>query len=320
MSGIAYNPNIHIPFYIPNLVAGILYCILLIWGLIVGIYYKQWWFTVTFSIGSLIETLGYVGRALGSGDSATYDTGYYTWQLVCLAIAPVFYLAGIYYLLPKLAVVYGTSSSFSSSSRISRLLAPPVRYLYILLGFDVVSLALLCAGTGYKGSNSEFEETAGRGTGIIIAGFGVQLGGMLVFGILGADVLIRFNKKQKHQNHHSTNSVGVNDDEEDGWLTANRFEQQQQDMMVYDEYESIYDDHRSLHITLLWSIFAATVLIFIRTVFRIIEVSVSKVRSHEAYLLVFDGLLVLIAGFILTVIGHPGRVFDKYSKIPIFKK
>lgn len=87
-----------------NLVGIILFAILWAIHTGLGLWYRQWWFFVSFFIGCGLETAGYIGRYKSSDD--IYDMDYFLIQIICLTLGPAFLMAGVYYLLAKLAVVY----------------------------------------------------------------------------------------------------------------------------------------------------------------------------------------------------------------------
>lgn len=65
------------------------------------------------------------------------------------------------------------------------------------------------------------------------------------------------------------------------------------------------------HITV--ALFFATICLFIRTVFRSVELSEGfsgKLANNEVEFMVLDGVMVILASIALTI-KHPGRVFRK---------
>jgi len=63
-----------------------------------------------------------------------------------------------------------------------------------------------------------------------------------------------------------------------------------------------------------WSLFVATVLIFVRCIYRVAELwdgFGGKLANHESTFMVFEGPMIIIAVAAITVF-HPGRVFGDF--------
>lgn len=293
-----YNPNHYIPNYAGNLTSAVLFSVLLIWGAVTGIYYKQWWFGTAFFLGSTLEVIGYIGRVLSSNEEGATNMSYYIWQIICLTMAPSFYMAGIYYLLAKFTVIYGKG--------ISRLM--PLWYSYIFIACDLLAIFIQGAGGAYTGSNSSDMAARERGTNILIAGLIVQLVGMCVFGILCIDFYIQIKRYKKKALKSNPQLQSLS--------------KEQLDEAIYEPRYAVIRNKRPLFKIFVLCVMTATILIFIRSVFRTIEFVQGYdgyLRVHEIYMFVFDTICVFIAVFLLTVI-NPGMVFGRDTKIPVKTK
>lgn len=293
-----YNPHHYIPNYAGNLASAVLYGVLLIWGIASGIYYKQWWFGTMFFCGSVLEVLGYIGRTLASNEADVDNMDYFVWQIICLTMAPSFYMAGIYYLLAKFTAIYGKG--------ISRLM--PLWYSYIFIACDLLAIFIQGAGGAYTGSNSGNPQARQRGTNILIAGLIVQLVGMSVFGILCVDFYIQVKRYKKKALQSNPELQGMS--------------KTQVDEAIYEPRYAFIRNKRPLFKIFVWCVAIATILIFIRSVFRTIEFIQGYdgyLRVHEIYMFVFDTIIVFIGVALLTII-HPGMVFGRNTKIPVKSK
>lgn len=292
------NPYHYIPNFPGNLVATIMYGLVLLWGLGSSVYYKQWWFGTAFFIGSALETLGYIGRTLAADEDTVDNSGYYIWQIICLTMAPSFYMAGIYYLLAKFTVIYGKG--------ISRLM--PMWYSYIFISCDLFSIIIQGAGGAIAGSDTTNPDNADIGINVLIAGLVIQLCAILVFGGFCLDYYFLVQKRKKQ---------ALEQNPELNLLTKEELDEE-----VFESKFAFIRNKRPLFKLFIFAIIACTTLIFIRSVFRTIEFGVSEesvLRTREAYMFGFDTIPVYI-GICLMLLMHPGRVFGRDTQIIVKTK
>ena len=181
--------------YDPTLAPGIVFSI--VFGLIMlahtvqTIQYRKWWY-FSFAIGALAELMGWTARA--AAHACPYNKDIFSLQIAILIIgiqsslfyaisnfsdhvvAPCFYSAGVYYILGQMISQYGRAYSP----------LPPRVYLFVFIGFDLVSIAIQGTGGGLAssaGSKIPPGNTA-PGTHTMLAGIIVQLVSMSFFVIL----------------------------------------------------------------------------------------------------------------------------------------
>lgn len=174
--------------YIPTLGAGIAYCTLfgisMILHTIQFTWKRQWWASV-FSIGCLVEVIGWAGRTWSS--KCPYNTTAFLMQISTLIIAPTFFTAGIYVLLGRFIQLLGPESSFLK----------PSLYLWIFCTCDVISLVVQAIGGGM--ASGEAEKVGGdtaTGTHIMVAGIVFQLFSITIFVVCAVDFIRRTMRRR----------------------------------------------------------------------------------------------------------------------------
>jgi hypothetical protein len=168
-----------IPSHSANLAGIILYAIAWAYHTVVGIYYKQWWFFIAWFIGCGLETAGYVGRFESSTDITNMND--FLVQIICLTLAPAFFMGGVYYLLAKLAMVYGPEFS----------LLKPMHYSLIFIICDLISIVIQAAGGGLAAIAVENNKNTAPGTHVMVAGMAFQVCSMVTFILLFGHFMYR---------------------------------------------------------------------------------------------------------------------------------
>lgn len=182
--------------YIPNLgvnaFAVTMACLLLLYHVSAGVFFRQWWFGVSWTITMLLELIGYSARLKARED--IHSRSLYEMHSICLVIAPIFMAAGLYYLLAKYIQVYG--------QRYSPL--RPMAYSAIFISCDVFALFLQGAGGGLASGNGQ-EDT---GKWILIGGTVLQSLTLIVFFILHG-IIIRNVRREKDTDNFSRRFAAV---------------------------------------------------------------------------------------------------------------
>lgn len=157
------------PDHAANMAGLILYTLAWAYHIGVGLYYRQWWFLVTWFIGLGLETAGYAGRFASSTD-VTNENDFMV-QIICLTLAPAFLMGGVYYLLGKMAMVYGPDNSPLK----------PMHYSLIFILCDLFSIIIQGAGGGVSASASDRGKNTKPGTNLTVAGMALQIACLLLF-------------------------------------------------------------------------------------------------------------------------------------------
>ncbi|KAJ3549180.1 hypothetical protein NM208_g79 [Fusarium decemcellulare] len=159
--------------YDPSLAAAIIFIIIFAISSILHLYQiikTRTWFFIPFLLGSLFETVGFIGRAIGAEESPNWTFGPYVMQTLLLLLGPTLYAASVYMMLGRLIRLLGAEKH--------SLIRPSWLTKFFLFG-DIVSIALQGIGGG-KLVNAETRDDRESGERIIIGGLTVQL---LFFGL-----------------------------------------------------------------------------------------------------------------------------------------
>ncbi|KXG48802.1 RTA-like protein [Penicillium griseofulvum] len=174
--------------YVPSLGAGIAYCVLFGLSMILHTvqfaWKRQWWASV-FSVGCLVEVIGWAGRTWSA--KCPYNSVAFLMQISTLIIAPTFFTAGIYVLLGRFIQLLGPDSSIIS----------PKLYLWIFCTCDVISLVVQAVGGGMaSGEADKIGGDTATGTHIMVAGIVFQLFSITIFVFCAADFIRRVMRKR----------------------------------------------------------------------------------------------------------------------------
>ncbi|KAJ5492860.1 hypothetical protein N7539_001606 [Penicillium diatomitis] len=169
--------------YVPSLGAGIAF--LSLFGLTMVVHtvqlcWKRTWWCVVFSIGALVEILGWAGRTWSA--ECPYNNTAFLMQISTLIMAPTFFTAGIYVLLGRFIQILGPESSSIK----------PSLYLWIFCTCDIVSLVVQAVGGGMaSGQAGKVGGNTKPGTDVMVAGIIFQLVSITVFVACAADFVRR---------------------------------------------------------------------------------------------------------------------------------
>lgn len=297
---------LHLSYYfgmVPNKAYNI--ALLVLWSVLLALHfflliYKQWWFSTAFLCCGILEVIGYAGRVVSHYN--VYKVHPYVAQMVCLTIAPVFTMGGMYYQMAKLIEIYGHRFSFLSS---------PTAYSYFFIAFDIVSLAVQAAGGGVAAVAADDHNSARTGTKTFIGGLSLQVATMSIFMMLW--VWFCYNVYVKPRMKHSNSK----------WPS---FKVLRTDPTVVDYlYREKYTDLRInpnrwvfQYFPLAFSV--AVCCVFARCAYRLAELVngwSGWIITHENYFIILDGLMMLLATVLMTIF-HPGFAFHGRSlSIPI---
>ena len=195
-------------------------------------------------------------------------------QIVCLTIAPAFFAAGIYLTLSRVVVTIG-----AGNSRIK-----PIMFPRIFIPCDFLSLLLQAIGGGMASTESNNHQSVIPGDNIMIAGLAFQVFTLGVFILICTDFAVRtLRNTQRH---------GASE--------------------TFDASHAVL--RRSLRFRgFVVALALATICIFIRSVYRVIELSQGwngSLIKVQRYFIVLEGVMVLIAVLALNVF-HPGFCFKE---------
>lgn len=290
----------------PN--AGFNIAMIAIWGILlacqcVQVYYRQIWFSVAFICTGILEVLGYIGRAWGHYN--VYNMDGFLLNMICLTIAPVFTMGGIYYQLAKLIEVYGHRFS---------LLPSPMYYSYIFIGSDIVSLAIQAAGGGTAGMAVDDDKSADQGDNIFVAGLAIQVASMFFFLVFWFHFLYRIYLKSRWE-HTGKRTFSIKE--------LSKIPQSDLEYLYRDKFHDMrMNPDRWIFRYFTLATTAAVLCVFTRCCYRLAELSEGwggNLITHEPYFIVLDSIMMTLCVLILTIF-HPGFVFlGRHVSIPITK-
>ncbi len=203
----------------------------------------------------------------------------YVMQLVCITLAPCFLMAGIYFILAQLTVVMGQPFS----------VLRPMQYSLIFVICDLIAIILQAAGGAMAASELSIHESTRSGSNVMVIGLAYQVFSMALFQILWYIFCYRC--------YISNKRYGSN-------IFSKEFE---------------YIRKRKLFVPLFYSVSIAVILIFIRSIYRLIEMIEgfsSDLANDETMLMIFESLMVSIASLLMTIF-HPGLVYGRKAYIPV---
>jgi len=230
-------------------------------------------YTAMMFIGSAMEVLGYVARIYAYSYPFS-DISFIT-QLTSLTLAPAFYAAAIYFSLARIVVVFG-----EENSRI-----PPKYIPRIFITCDVISLVLQAAGGALAAWYAQKEEMPDNGNYTMMGGLSFQAFTLFLFLSLSTDFAIKTARAVRKYGGTALN-------EESGprkLRKSKRFR------------------------ALLFSLTISALLIFMRSIYRVVEISEGwkgDLMTREKYVIWLEAIPVAISGAFLAIF-HPANCFKE---------
>ncbi|KZL84935.1 rta1 like protein [Colletotrichum incanum] len=187
--------------YYPNFGANIFFAVA--FGLVVlisatiGTWKRTWTFMLFVTGGSVLETVGYVGRVLLHDNPWNKDA--FQMQICTIILGPTFICAGIY-----LTLKHVSANLNPTLSRIR-----PRLYPLIFLPADLTCLIIQAIGGGLAAAAGQTnKKLLDGGNQAIIAGIVLQVVVLMLFGAAGADYWIRV-RKWAHAGDHGTGDIAL---------------------------------------------------------------------------------------------------------------
>lgn len=228
-----------------------------------------------------LEFAGYLARCLAVHD--TSNENYFLCQFICLTIAPVFILAGVYYYLAQILALHGNKYA----------MLKPLWFTYVFVCCDVASLVIQAIGGGMAGEALNELKSTEVGTHIMVAGIGFQVLSMLVFIFFLFDFIHRAF-------FHASPSVVYSP----RTFVELLFQTRRGDSMRKNTLDPYYnpryaDARRRPHFGLApFVILASVVFIYIRCIYRVVELSqgwTGFLITHEKFVMSLDAMMIFLA-------------------------
>ncbi|KAL4993619.1 RTA1 like protein-domain-containing protein [Aspergillus recurvatus] len=258
--------------YFPNLAGNVLYLVLfaimLLAQLCQGLRFRTWSYLALMTCGTLLEVIGYGGRLLLHSNPFNFSA--FLQYLICLTIAPAFVTAAIYLSFGRVIVIYG--------ERFSRLKAKS--YAKIFVSCDILCLVLQAAGGAVTATAGRDQDSLRRiGINVMIAGLAAQVVCLGAFMVLVGDYAWRL-RALRRGDYAGPDIAAPAGSMNRGWRWKG----------------------------LLWGLAIATLLIFVRSIFRVAELNGgfgSDLANDEVSFMILEGAMMAVACGCMSLF-HPG--------------
>ncbi|KAJ4982673.1 RTA1 domain-containing protein [Stagonosporopsis vannaccii] len=152
--------------YVPSVAAAVVFVVLFI---ILAFYHlfrtfrTRTWFCIPFSVGAILEIIGYLCRALGNNKPNALLP--YIIQSLFILLAPILFAASVYMFLAR--IILATNTVHYSIIRITRITK-------IFVGGDILCFLIQAGGGGIL-AGSDNKSSSDLGKGVILAGLCLQM-------------------------------------------------------------------------------------------------------------------------------------------------
>ncbi|TFY79769.1 hypothetical protein EWM64_g4240 [Hericium alpestre] len=239
---------------------------------------RMWWLFPTAVLAGLLEILGWVGRLWSSRNPPLRDP--YLMQIICTIIAPTPLVAANFVILGRIIGQLG--------GRFSRLSAG--WYTILFCSCDIIALVVQAVGGAMAATAVQIAgEDASKGGHIMLGGIVFQLAAIIAYAALATEFLARYWTNRPFRRRVDT---------------------------LRDAPDKKMHMQPRMKLMIFGMVFM-TILLFIRSVYRTIELSDGwngRVISTQVYFNVLDGAAIVLAMFTLNVF-HPGLLLDS-SPVP----
>lgn len=273
----------------PNVVFAVVFGILLTIHVLLTLLSTYWYFGAVLLIGSGLTFAGYLSRCISVGNES--DENPFLSQFITLTISPAFVMAGLYYMLGRMLVFHGDHFS----------ILRPRWFSYIFISCDILSIVIQAIGGGVAaGALSEKQSTL-TGTHTMVAGIAFQVVSMSFFIFVLAEFVIK-------SLFHNTNQVPFSLSNLFALLFNTKRGKELRELLepnYVPNYLEVRQKKLFPYVTL--SLFAGTAFIYIRCIYRLVELSQGWsgfLIRHQAFLMSLDALQVAFTCG-LMIIFHP---------------
>ncbi|GKZ18429.1 hypothetical protein AbraIFM66951_000988 [Aspergillus brasiliensis] len=276
--------------YMPSLPGNALYLSLFLIMLLVQIYQgvrcRTWSYLACMTGGLLLEVVGYGGRLMLHSNPFNFSA--FLQYLICLTIGPAFITAAIYLCFGRVIMVYGEGFSRIKSRT----------YAIFFVTCDLLCLILQAAG-GAVTATAGRDQDGLRHTGvnIMITGLAAQVVSLGAFMALVIDYIWRLRRHRQSQPSGNGEGFSVVSS-----LSTN------------DQLRKVLSNQVTSGLGI------ATLLIFIRSIFRTAELNggfSSGLANDEIAFMILEGASMIVACGTMSIF-HPGLSLKGHWKDPTF--
>ncbi|KAL4066354.1 RTA1 like protein-domain-containing protein [Scleroderma yunnanense] len=231
--------------------------------------FRMWWLLPTVVLAGIMELLGWSARLWSSINPVLLTP--FEIQLVGTILAPTPFIAANFLIVGRIIVQLGPQYS-----RLS-----PKLYAILFCSFDLICLVIQAVGGAIAADAVNTNGNPNDGGNIMLIGVAIQMFAMTLYVICAGEFFVRFLK--------------------DCPIRKNSMEENEEKRGV-----KLYEwDRLKL---LVFSLFFETVFLFVRSVYRTIELEngwSGVIISTQVYFNVFDGAMLTLAMFTMNLV-HPG--------------
>lgn len=269
------------------------------------IWTKNHYFGGAFILGTGVEWVGYLARALSVKDDS--NTSKFLCQIICLTMAPAFIMAGIYYILAQLLVVHQSELKTDYS------IFKPLWFSYIFIFCDIVSLVMQAIGGAIAATSLEEFEDILPGTHIMLSGIAFQVFSMTLFLLLLFHFLFRIYFRANPNVKFSCRTLF------DLFFQTKNGKQLTAKLDPYYNPAYIHVRRRKYFPYFPLIITMSVLFVYIRCIYRVIELSQGwrgYLIVHEAFVMSLDALMVFLTALIYVPF-HPVILFGKNANLSL---
>ncbi|KAF7300317.1 hypothetical protein HMN09_00915000 [Mycena chlorophos] len=237
--------------------------------------YRLWWLLPTACVAGLLEVLGWAARLWNAQNPFQFQE--YEMQLVCTILGPTPLAAANFVILEHIIRRLGPEYS-----RLS-----PGQYTAVFLLGDVVSLIVQAIGGAAAAAAVNMRKNPAEGGRIMLGGIAFQMAIITIYVLCAGEFVLRYLRDWPVRRLASADSTARSGG---GRMTPR--------MKI-----------------LLYAMMFNTTCLFIRAVYRVIELSngwTGRIIRTEVYFNVLDGAMITLAMFTLNF-AHPGFLLGKDS-------
>ncbi|KZT30560.1 RTA1 like protein [Neolentinus lepideus HHB14362 ss-1] len=241
--------------------------------------FRMWWLLPTAGFACVAEVIGWAGRLWSTKNPELMKP--FLMQITTTILAPTPLVAANFVILGRIIERLG--------SQYSRL--GPGLYTLVFCSCDVIALIVQAIGGGAASEAANQHRNANKGGNIMLGGIAFQLGAICIYVVCALEFFIRYHldrpvrKARTRAQQGSSTTLG----EHGGPPPIRGTVDRRLSMMIF-------------------GLGLSTLLIFIRSIYRTIELSngwSGRIISTQVYFNVLDGGMITLASFTLNFL-HPG--------------
>ncbi|KAG8948799.1 hypothetical protein FRC04_009262 [Tulasnella sp. 424] len=268
-----------------------------------AIHYRIWWLIPTFAFCGLGEVLGWTGRLWGS--QQPYAMNPFLLQICCTIFSPTFLTAGMFFIFGRMIGLIGPEYS-----RLT-----PKTYAITFISLDVSALVVQSVG-GAQASAADTLEGANRGAKVMVGGIILQMVAITLYVLIQVEYLFRvFKDRPVHPRPTppATTTTALTPSAGDAGIKTPNTYVGESDAEKTQPQATVVPATGRQRITrkmglMLLGLVIATVFIYVRSIYRTIELLDGwngPIITNETLFNVLDGMQILLAMVTLNVL-HPG--------------